>query len=189
MENAELPAGWADCKLRELGRWSGGGTPSKSNSAFWTGGTIPWVSPKDMKADHIQGAEDRITEAAVRSSAAKHIPVGSILMVTRSGILSHTFPVAINDCEVTVNQDLKTLSPTDGVDPRYVAWFLRSNNRRILTECAKHGTTVASIDTERLKSLTVRLAPAAEQQRIVEKIETLFAELDKRSAVVFGKLP
>lgn len=132
-----------------------------------------------MKADHIRSAEDSITEAAVRSSAAKHIPVGSILMVTRSGILSHTFPVAINDCEVTVNQDLKTLSPADGVDPRYVAWFLRSNNHRILSGCAKHGTTVASIDTERLKALTVQLAPAGEQQRIVEKIETLLAELDK----------
>ena len=45
----ELPAGWAWTPLGKLGRWTGGGTPSKSNDALWSNGTVPWVSPKDMK--------------------------------------------------------------------------------------------------------------------------------------------
>jgi hypothetical protein len=35
--------------LGTLGRWTGGGTPSKANPAFWVQKGIPWVSPKDMK--------------------------------------------------------------------------------------------------------------------------------------------
>jgi type I restriction enzyme S subunit len=42
----ELPAGWVWARLDALGQWTGGGTPSKSNHAFWEGGSIPWVSPK-----------------------------------------------------------------------------------------------------------------------------------------------
>jgi type I restriction enzyme S subunit len=38
---------------------------------------------------------------------------------------------------------------------------------------------VSSIDTDRLKRFSVPLAPTNEQQRVVEKIETLFGELDK----------
>jgi restriction endonuclease S subunit len=40
-------------RLRDLGEWSGGKTPSKANAAYWTNGTVPWVSPKDMKVDEI----------------------------------------------------------------------------------------------------------------------------------------
>ena len=106
-----LPEGWVWTRLGGLGSWTGGGTPSKSNPDYWRGGSIPWVSPKDMKSDVIGETEDSITEDAVAGSATKYVPAGSVLMVMRSGILRHTFPVAINDRTVTVNQDLRALTP------------------------------------------------------------------------------
>ncbi len=181
-ESSTMPMGWALSRLGELGTWSGGGTPSKANKAFWSGGNIPWVSPKDMKFGRINDAEDSITEEAVEKSSAKMIPEGSVLMVTRSGILAHTFPVAVNEREVAVNQDLKTLTPHSGVTANYLAWFLRANNYSILKACAKHGTTVASIDTDRLKNIPVPIAPLSEQHRIVDKVESLFAQLDHGEA-------
>lgn len=179
MSGKKLPSNWAWSRLGDLGAWSGGGTPSKANPAFWEDGSIPWVSPKDMKFGRIRSSENSITEEAVAQSSAKLIPANSILMVTRSGILAHSFPVAVNEPEVTVNQDLKTLTPADNISPDFLAWHLRSENYRILKECAKHGTTVASIDTHRLKNFSIPIAPLNEQHRIVEKIETLFGRIDK----------
>ncbi len=121
----ELPEGWVWARLGDLGRWSGGGTPSKSKATYWMNGTIPWVSPKDMKTEIVGNSEDWITEDAVENSSTKRVPARSILMVVRSGILSHTFPIAVCDREVTLNQDMRALIPREGIESRYLARVLR----------------------------------------------------------------
>jgi type I restriction enzyme S subunit len=173
--SAELPPGWVRLSVGELGEWRGGGTPSKARNEFWTEGSVPWISPKDMKRDFIDDVEDHITEAAIAGSATQLIPAQSVLVVTRSGILRHSLPVAINTRDAAINQDLKALTPVPGIDPRFVAGQFRADAQSILSDCAKTGTTVDSVDFDRLKSRPFRLPPPAEQRRIVEKIEALFA--------------
>ena len=177
----ELPPGWAWASLGELGTWTGGGTPSKANPEFWRCGTIPWVSPKDMKADTISATEDSITEEAVARSATNYVPASSILMVLRSGILRHTFPVAINDRIVTLNQDLRALTPHGGITAAFVARYLKHASRRVLTDCAKD---VNSIEFAALEGLPVPIAPTNEQRRIVERIDALFVEIAEGEAAL-----
>jgi len=50
----EIPKGWRWATLSELGSLRGGATPSKVRPDFWNG-SIPWVSPKDMKRDYLAG--------------------------------------------------------------------------------------------------------------------------------------
>ena len=52
-------------RLRNVGIWSGGGTPSKANPEYWDNGDIPWVSPKDMKTFELHDSQDKITAKAV----------------------------------------------------------------------------------------------------------------------------
>lgn len=169
-------------QLRDLGTWSGGNTPSKANAAYWTNGTVPWVSPKDMKVDEIISSEDRITEVAVSDGRVSLIPEGSVLFVTRSGILSHTFPVAVTKLPVTINQDLKALSPKAGISPKYVAHAIRGASQRILKQCSKHGTTVASVETNALLDFEIPIVGIDEQHRIVAEIEKQFSRLDEAVA-------
>lgn len=172
-----LPAGWTWVSLDELGHWTGGGTPSKTEPSFWTDGTIPWVSPKDMKLDVIGTTEDLITEKALDRSATKLVPAGSVLMVMRSGILRHSFPVARTDRPVTLNQDLRALTPIDALDPSYLARYLARSARAVLDACSKDGTTVNSIDAKSLARFRVPVPPFAEQRRIVARIDALFEEI------------
>ncbi len=165
--------------LAKLGTWTGGGTPSTTNAEFWNNGTIPWVSPKDMKQRRITTAQDLITEAAVKSSATNLIAENSVMLVTRSGILRHSLPVATNTKPVTLNQDMKALSPLEGVNSDYLYFAFRRFERDILHGCCKGGTTVQSIEASRLMAFEMPIAPTAEQRRIVAKIEELFSELDK----------
>ena len=175
---SELPVGWTKEPLAKLGTWTGGGTPSTTNADFWTNGTIPWVSPKDMKQRRITTAQDSITEAAVRASATNLIPENSVMLVTRSGILRHSLPVATNTQPVTLNQDMKALTPLDALLTDYLYFVFRRYEREILHGCCKAGTTVQSVEASRLMAFEIPVPPLPEQLRIVAKIEELFSELD-----------
>jgi Restriction endonuclease S subunits len=170
--------GHSTIALREIGRWTGGGTPSKSNAKFWINGTIPWVSPKDMKVLRLKETEDHITDDAVANSATNIVRKGSVLIVVRSGILRHSLPVAVADRDVALNQDLKAVELTEAFDPDYVAWALRAAARDILHTCAKAGTTVQNLEIPRFLNYRIRSAPLEEQQRIVAEIEKQFTRLD-----------
>lgn len=173
----EIPGHWHWSTFQEVGEWSGGGTPSKSNESYWDG-TIPWVSPKDMKRLEIRDSQDHVTEKAVEESSTKLIPSGSVLFVTRSGILERTLPTAITIVDATINQDLKALSVSGEIDPIFVLYYSRAAERSILRHCAKDGTTVASLESSKLYGFPVPIPPLEEQRRIVSKIEELFSNLE-----------
>jgi type I restriction enzyme S subunit len=183
-DSPKVPPGWALIPLGETGQWTGGGTPSKSDSTYWENGSIPWVSPKDMKVAVIHDTIDHITELAVEESSARLIPPNSILFVTRSGILEHTFPVAQSAVPVTVNQDIKALTPAEPLNPGYIAWGARAFEYEILQRCSKDGTTVASVDTTLLQAFPLPVAPVPEQHRIVEAIESYLTRLDDTTATL-----
>ncbi|EGR0836086.1 TPA: restriction endonuclease subunit S [Vibrio cholerae] len=163
-----VPNGWTIRSLGDLGRWSGGGTPSKAITEYWENGTIPWVSPKDMGSDRISITEDYITPSAVDNSSTKLYPAGSVLVVTRSGILRRKVPVALALVPVAVNQDIKVLPSSKAISTEYVANFMWCYNETILARCAKDGTTVESIDTTSLLGFPIKLPPLPEQKKIAQ---------------------
>lgn len=163
--------------LGSLGEWCGGGTPSKSKTEYWTGGTIPWVSPKDMKSDVISDSEDHITDTAIQDSTTNLVSAGSVLIVTRSGILRHTLPVAITSVPATINQDLKALQPAEAYDPGYVALALRASASEILHECSKEGTTVQSIEFPQFLRYEIPVPELIDQR-------TILREVDRRLSVI-----
>ncbi len=66
----KLPSGWAWSSFDSIGETLGGGTPSKAAPEFWNG-SVPWVSPKDMKVDVITDAHDHISPSAIEHSATR----------------------------------------------------------------------------------------------------------------------
>lgn len=180
MEHA-LPNGWEWATLDELGSWSGGGTPAKGNKDYWQEGTIPWVSPKDMKSLFVSAPQDRITQLATDETVARPIRENSVAFVVRSGILEHTLPIALVTVKAAVNQDMRVLTPHDSINPKWLLYALLGDRERIRSTCQKDGTTVASLDVPKLTRWRIGLPPRPEQDRIVEAVERLLAQVDSAS--------
>ncbi len=172
---------WQRVSLKDLGQWYGGGTPSKANSGFWQGGSIPWLSPKDMGPTTLVSTQDHITPEAVSGSSVKTVPGGSVAVVVRSGILERTLPIALVPFETTLNQDMKAVLPREDIDARWIAWGLRAYERELLRDTRKAGTTVASIEMPRFHSFELPVPSLGEQRRIVDILEDHLSRLDAAS--------
>ena len=176
-----VPDHWAWVPLNEIGCLSGGMTPSKAKAVFWDG-DVNWFSSKDIKPDELTESELKITREGVKATGLQPYSPGCLVMVTRSGILKHTFPVSILRVEGTVNQDLKVLSPFVGGLERYLQIMLRGLNGFIITSLVKTGMTVQSLKFDEFKLQPFPLPPLAEQKRIVAKVDELMALCDRLEA-------
>ena len=178
----KVPGHWGLPKLKHFTRFAGGGTPSRDNLEYWNG-DIPWVSPKDMKVEIINSAEEYITQTGLENSSSSLRPSGQVLMVVRSGILKHTIPVAITEVPVALNQDMKALSFTDGscLNLFFMRWT-QGLNALLLLAWAKQGATVESIEHTYLTETVIPLPPITEQQAIVAFLDRETTKLDTLTA-------
>ena len=172
----DVPEGWVTTVLDELATFGGGKTPSKDHKEYWNNGKYLWITSKDMKFAHITDSILKISDIALEEMTT--YGKGTLLMVTRSGILRHTLPIAILDVQATVNQDIKTISCYVHEIHKYLYYAIKAQEAHILENYHKDGTTVDSIDLDRFKKLSIHLPPLSEQQRIVEEIERWFALID-----------
>jgi type I restriction enzyme S subunit len=168
----EIPDSWEWVRLKELGVFCGGHTPSTSNPKLW-GGDILWVSSKDMKSKYIDDTQIKVTRLGAEELNV--LKPGALLMCTRSGILRRVFPVAIARRELTINQDQRALTLWLPEMIEYVYLALKSLESIILSDYKKSGTTVESIIWNKFVDLPIPLPPLNEQKRIVKRVEALKA--------------
>ncbi|MDZ7882465.1 MAG: restriction endonuclease subunit S [Mycobacterium sp.] len=147
---------------------AGGGTPRKSNPEYF-GGSVPWVTPKDMKSRIIDGSQVMLTERGVQMSPAKLVPTNSVLVVVRSGVLKHTLPVALTARPVTLNQDMKALIPSPEIDGSYLARLVKSLQPRVLTWV--RATTADNFPINKLLEHRINLPSLDDQRRIASILD------------------
>ena len=170
-----IPRNWDYSELRRTGTWLSGGTPPKNEPRFW-GGSIPWVSPKDMKCFLMEDTEDHVTTSGA-SVGSQRVSPGAVLIVVRGMILAHTFPVCITLREMTFNQDIKALVPRQEISGLFLAYWMVCNKDSLLgivTE-ATHGTK--RIDMDDLGDLLIALPPKNEVQNILNRLQALDRDL------------
>ena len=159
----------------------GGGTPSKSHPEYFTG-SIPWVSPKDMKFSVISDSIDHITEEAIAHSTTNLVPANSVLMVIRSGILKHTLPVAINSVPVTINQDMKAFVPNEAIKVAFLMHYFKAIENDVLS--GVRGVTADNIDFKTFQKRTIIVPPLELQEQFAAFVE----QTDKSKVVVQAAL-
>src|SRR3990172_5546589 len=110
--------GWDNKAIGAFAKTVSGGTPATHISAYWQNGTIVWLNSGELsKHDLIREPTTLITEKAVRFSAAKLVPKGSVGIALTGAT---TGMVGYFEIETTTNQSITAILPNPTVDTLYL---------------------------------------------------------------------
>lgn len=167
----QLPKNWVECQLKDISDIVTGSTPSKSFPEYY-GGDIPWVKPGDInKSIEIFETEVYLSDEGFNKS--RKIPANSI-MVTCIGNLGN---IAIAGTELATNQQINTIVINHQlVDKKYTYYYSFLLKPWLIENSTS--TTISMVNKSNFEKAPFILPPLAEQFRIVNKLDTLFAQLE-----------
>jgi len=171
---------WPLVRVRDVAMSFSGGTPPKADQMNWVG-TIPWLSPKDMKSTHLGDTSDHVSEYAAQQYS-RLMPAGTVFVVVRGMILIREIPIALSTAPMAFNQDIKAFSCSEAVDPEYLLYALIAMSPTLSREIGTSAHGTRRIGTAALDNLLIPLPPLEQQRSIAEALSTARARiaLEKR---------
>lgn len=181
----KVPDNWCWTKLGKITSIIGGGTPSSKINEYYDNGDIAWITPSDLSNYnnmYISKGKKMITKLGLMKSSAKLLPKGTVCLSSRAPIGY----VVIAKNELSTNQGFKSFLPSKVFKSEYLYWYLKSIKH--ILEAKASGTTFLELSAKKAGEVEIPLPPINEQQRIVNRIESLFAKLDRAKELIENTL-
>ena len=176
--------GWVEKRLEELGTTQTGSTPKTSDRANY-GDFIPFVKPADFNPDgSLDYDNDGLTKKGLLE--VRKVAAGSVLMVCIGATIGKC---GYCDRDITTNQQINALTPSEGVSNKFVYYQMLTENfqRQVLLSAGQ--ATLPIINKSKWSALTVALPPMLEEQkRIAAKCDSLCEETQRLADVYQRKL-
>jgi type I restriction enzyme S subunit len=162
-----MKKGWQTKKIGDVCRLMTGGTPSKAKPEYF-GGEIRWLVSGDIHQGEISDCEGRITEAGMRNSNAKLLPVNSV-MIALNGQGKTRGTVALLRTRATCNQSLVSIYPNEPEKllPEFLYANLHARYQELRQMTGDSGNDRRGLNMGLIESIEIPIAPLPEQQRIV----------------------
>ena len=176
-----VPEGWEVKALSSICTLVGGGTPKRSEAAYW-GGDIPWYSVKDAPGDGelwVIRTSERISADGLTDSAARMVPKGSTIISARGTVGK----LAMTGVPMAFNQSCYGLLPGDGKSFGHLHLLMQS----VVAELRQrtHGSVFDTITRATFDGLLVTSPPAevvSTFESVVDPLLTLLlASVDESS--------
>ena len=169
----DLPAGWEWRRLGEVATTSSGGTPSRKSPEFFKG-TIPWVKSGELNDAVVSEVEEHITQQALSSSSAKVFPKGTLCIALYGATVGKLGFLGV---DAATNQAVCAIFSQRFYN-RFLFYYLLMQRQSLID--LGQGGAQPNISQTILGEFSTPLPPTLQdQERIVERIDSLFAELDK----------
>jgi type I restriction enzyme S subunit len=172
----KLPDEWTVTTLGTIAKWGSGGTPNRGRPEYY-GGSIPWFKTGELNDGVLTEAQEYLTEEGLKNSSAKIFPKGSVMIAMYGATIGKC---AILGIGASTNQACAVAQPFEGINAKYLFHYLRSQKQQFIDK--GKGGAQPNISQAVIKDHPFPLAPLPEQERIVAKLDKLFAHLDQLKA-------
>lgn len=173
----DIPENWSKVCIGMISDISSGGTPARTNSAYWNG-SIPWLKIGDLSGKNISSCSEYITEEGLKNSSAKWFESGTVLYT----IFATIGNVGILNFRATTNQAIAGIKLFGNINKEYFYYVCLALKDILISE--GRGCAQLNINQEILSNVEIPIPPLEEQQRIVDKIEQLLPLCDDIEKII-----
>ncbi|MGH8522694.1 MAG: restriction endonuclease subunit S, partial [Gammaproteobacteria bacterium] len=159
---------------------------------YW-GGDISWMSSGEIHKKRVHEVDGRITVDGLRESAARLLPVGTVLMAL-AGQGKTRGTVAVSRVELTTNQSIAAILPSPEHASDFLYYNLDTRYDELRGESAGDGGR-GGLNLTIIKKLEVLLPPLDEQVTIAsvlgdadDELEALERRLESARAIKIGMM-
>jgi type I restriction enzyme, S subunit len=168
----ELPKGWVETTVENIGQIVTGNTPSKKDSSNY-GNFLPWVKPPQLDSQiPIENTPEKLSKKG--ASVARVLEKNSILI----SCIGDLGKLGIAGTKLSTNQQINSVTCFDEIHYKFAYYFFQSPIFLFWLEANNSATVIKIINKGRLSKAPFLLPPLNEQKRIVSKIEELFSKID-----------
>ena len=178
----KIPSNWCWIRLENIAEWGSGGTPSRKRKEYYNG-NIPWIKTGELNNGYIFNSEEKITELGLKNSSAKLYPINTVIIAMYGATIGK---VGILSIEATTNQACACAIVYKNILFKYVFHYLIYQKEAFINK--SKGGAQPNLSQEIIKKHEIPLPPIKEQQRIVNRIESLFAKLDRAKELIENTL-
>ncbi|MDF9400613.1 restriction endonuclease subunit S [Vibrio sp. 1180_3] len=172
----EIPVGWSDGTLDNLGQIVGGSTPSTADKNNFSEQGSAWITPNDLSGNignkFISKGAMGVTAEGIKSASLKKYPAGTVLLSSRAPIGY----MAIARNALTTNQGFKSFIPSKGYPTEFV-YFTVKNSLKAIIQYAS-GSTFKEVSGTVIKTVKLALPPNELVEEFRAKVEDLFKRQD-----------
>ena len=170
----DIPSSWRWVRLGQIYKTTSGGTPRKRPEYY--DGDIPWFRSGEIGEKYISHSEVRISEEAIANSSAKIFPAGSLLVTMYCETMGQA---SILKVDAATNQAICALNTCDiqSVNTLYLYYFFHGFRTRY--QRIGFGSAQPNISQTVIRNTLFPLPPEGEQERIVERLDKLMAQIDR----------
>lgn len=171
-----LPANWVWVRLDSVSEIVTGGTPSKNNDEYY-GGTFPFVKPADLdQGRHVVFATEYLSEKGKNASRVIPAESTSVCCIGTIGKCGYL------EMEATTNQQINSVIPK--IKKLFIYYYCCTEYFLNQLLNLASATTISIVNKSKMSCTSVPLPPLAEQQRIIDRIESLFEKLEQAKGLI-----
>lgn len=164
----QLPDGWVIEPFSEVAQYATGRTPARANDVYWkkSSDQVPWVAISDMtEYGTITKTSETISGTAFRDVfRCRIVPAGTLLMSFKLTI-GRIATLGVPACH---NEAIISIYPRNGVDQRYLGYFLSQVDYSDHQDRQVKGNTLNQAKIDRIP---VFLPPTNEQHSIADVLD------------------
>jgi type I restriction enzyme S subunit len=176
-----IPQEWQARRFAEVADYKAGRTPARARTDYWHDAKdgIPWVAISDMtEFGTVTETKEKITDAAFKQVfRSRIVPAGTLLMSFKLTIGR----IATLGTDACHNEAIISIFPRQGVDQRFLGYFLAQVDYDALQDRQVKGNT---LNQDKIDRIEIWLPPQDEQAHIADVLELVRRAIHVQEAAI-----